>query len=280
MLAVPTLLTLALAFSFSIASASPHRFEKLRVVKRVDSSAGCSTLQMVVARASTEMAGEGMLSAVTSRVKEQVSGSDSQAIDYPATLQNYLSSESQGVEAMVSDVNDFASKCPTTPIVLMGYSQGAHVVGDTVSGGKLSDTASGNIIALIQMGDPTFVPGKDYDVGTSTTRGLFARSDTSALDAIADKVQSYCDSGDQFCDDAASFIVEKYQAASTAKRARSRPAMLVSPKLLAAVLASASLLLETASAAAIPKERNFERATACSTLQIIVARGSTEAAGE
>ncbi|GAA6041118.1 hypothetical protein JCM8097_004123 [Rhodosporidiobolus ruineniae] len=116
----------------------------------------------------------------------------------------------------------------------MGYSQGAQVVGDTISGGQLSATAAANIVAIIQTGDPTFVKSKSYDVGTSTTNGIFARASTSALDAIASKIQSYCDSGDPFCasgfdlavhlgytakygTQAANFVVGKYQAA--AKRA-------------------------------------------------------------
>jgi hypothetical protein len=29
--------------------------------------------------------------------------------------------------------------------------------------------------------------------------GLFKRSDTAALEAMADNIQSYCDTGDTFC---------------------------------------------------------------------------------
>jgi acetylxylan esterase len=53
----------------------------------------------------------------------QIPGSDSYAVVYPATLQNYQSSESQGVSAMTSDIEDYVKACPNSKIVLMGYSQ-------------------------------------------------------------------------------------------------------------------------------------------------------------
>lgn len=50
------------------------------------------------------------------------------------------------------------------------------------------------------MGDPTFVPGKAASVGSNANKdGVFTRQDTAALDAVADKTQSFCDNGDTFC---------------------------------------------------------------------------------
>ena len=53
------------------------------------------------------------------------------------------------------------------------------------------------VVAMIMMGDPRHVPGKAYDVGTSTQNGLFPRNGT--CDKYASKIQSYCDTGDPFC---------------------------------------------------------------------------------
>lgn len=74
---------------------------------------------------------------------------------------------------------------------------------------QLPSDETENIVAIIQMGDPTFVPGKSYDVGTSVTRGLFPRSNTACFDQFASRIQSYCDFGDEFCASAFAFLVAK-----------------------------------------------------------------------
>ncbi|GAA5902568.1 hypothetical protein JCM6882_009319 [Rhodosporidiobolus microsporus] len=213
--------------------------------------AKCATgVHMIVARASTEPPGEGIIGAVADDVKQQVPGSDSVAVDYPATLSNYANSEAQGVSAMQDLLEEYAAACPGSKVVLMGYSQGAQVVGDVISGGATGTgggfgkrikravhyrqrrqiPAQANVVAIIQMGDPTFTLGQDFNVGNARKGGIFARQDTSALEAVGDKIQSYCDSPDTFCDsgnslathlgyvnergtDATDFIVQKANAA-------------------------------------------------------------------
>lgn len=102
--------------------------------------------------------------------------------------------------------------------------QGAHVTGDTLcgSGGsifgrdeqveadelevetltrrQLASSYTDNIVAVIQMGDPSFVGRKSYDVGTCTRNGIFPRSRSSqtCLEGLASKIQSYCDAGDSY----------------------------------------------------------------------------------
>ena len=84
----------------------------------------CATgVHIIVARASTEAPGEGIIGAVSTGVKQKVVGSDSVAVDYPATLTNYQSSEGQGVAAMTKLIQSYAAACPDSKIVLMGYSQ-------------------------------------------------------------------------------------------------------------------------------------------------------------
>jgi acetylxylan esterase len=78
---------------------------------------------MIVARASTESPGTGVIGQVAQQVAQQMPGSDIVAVDYPATLSNYQQSESQGVAAMTKLVMDYASACPSSKMVLMGYSQ-------------------------------------------------------------------------------------------------------------------------------------------------------------
>lgn len=86
--------------------------------------AACATgLHMIVARASTEAAGEGLIGGVASAVKLRVSGSDSESVDYPATLTDYVNSESKGITAMTKLIKDYTTRCPNTMIALLGYSQ-------------------------------------------------------------------------------------------------------------------------------------------------------------
>lgn len=78
---------------------------------------------IIVARASTENPGTGIIGAVADDVVAAVPGSTITAVDYPATLQNYQQSEAQGVAAMTQLVNNFSQNCPGSKMVLMGYSQ-------------------------------------------------------------------------------------------------------------------------------------------------------------
>jgi acetylxylan esterase len=88
------------------------------------SSATCATgVHMIVARASTEAPGEGIIGAVATKVQQSVPGSDSEAVDYPATLTNYTSSEASGVASMQKLISSYVARCPSSKIALLGYSQ-------------------------------------------------------------------------------------------------------------------------------------------------------------
>ncbi|KAF8857686.1 cutinase [Acephala macrosclerotiorum] len=163
---------------------------------------------MIVARASTEQPGQGIIGAVATQVQQQVPGSDSEAVDYPATLTDYLNSEASGVAAMTKLVENYAARCPNSKMALLGYSQGAQVVGDMMCGTSetnfnstqpLSAALSKNIVAIVQMGDPTHVPNLSQDVGNSTKTGIFPRKNTTCGNSAA-ITQSYCNANDKFCD--------------------------------------------------------------------------------
>ncbi|KAK2629580.1 hypothetical protein QTJ16_000400 [Diplocarpon rosae] len=144
-------------------------------------STACATgVHMIVARASTEMPGQGIIGAVATQVQEMVPGSDSEAVDYPATLTDYLKSEASGVSAMTKLIQDYAVRCPESKMALMGYSQ---------------------------MGDPTHVPGQPQDVGNSTRAGIFPRMNTAACAGMAPITKSFCNDDDRFCDSGTSIPV-------------------------------------------------------------------------
>ena len=57
------------------------------------------------------------------------------------------------------------------------------------------------------MGDPSHVPGQPQDVGTSKNNGVFPRVNTAACAPSANITQSYCNTGDEFCDSGTSLQV-------------------------------------------------------------------------
>ncbi|KAG6907573.1 hypothetical protein DXG01_008369 [Tephrocybe rancida] len=160
-------------------------------------ASGCAAVHVITARASTEAPGEGIIGAVVDTVVSRSTQTVSrEAIVYPATLTDYLNSEGQGVTAMKASLAAKTSACPSTKIVLTGYSQGAHVVGDVLVA-KAPGTA--NVVAAILMGDPGHVSGESFEKGTALfLNGLFPRA-SGALESVSAKLNSFCDIGDPFC---------------------------------------------------------------------------------
>jgi acetylxylan esterase len=178
----------------------------------VASSASCTTVHVIAARASTEAPGDGTIGSLVTLIQGDVSATVSQeAVVYPATLTNYASSVAQGDSAIKSELATDVANCPNEKFVLVGYSQGAQVVGDALGGGGggnlgtpatagVPAATAAKIIAVIQMGDPRRIPGLSFDVGNDPgATGLFPRPASESLSSFASKFQSYCDTGDPFC---------------------------------------------------------------------------------
>ncbi|GJD03152.1 cutinase [Colletotrichum higginsianum] len=179
-----------------------------KVVER--RQAACATgVHMIVARASTERPGTGVIGGVASSIQAQIPGSDIEAVDYPAELNPYPPSQQAGVTAMTKLVQNYAAACPQTKMVLLGYSQGAHVTADVLCGasedGFTTTQPQGadvtdKIAAVVLMGDPSHVNGQPFNQGTSQKDGMFPRQNTAGCDAVASKMVSFCNTGDPFCD--------------------------------------------------------------------------------
>ena len=198
------------------------------------SSASCTTVHVIAARASTEAPGDGVIGSLVTLIQGDVSATVSQeAVVYPATLQNYASSVAKGDSAIASELATDVQNCPAEEFVLVGYSQGAQVVGDALGGGGggnlgtpatpgVSPAIAAKIIAVIQMGDPRRIPGLSFDVGNDPgATGLFPRPASESLAAFASEIQSYCDTGDPFCAGGANLFAhldytQKYNAAASA----------------------------------------------------------------
>jgi acetylxylan esterase len=62
----------------------------------------------------------------------------------------------------------------------------------------LTAAAQAAVKAVILMGDPRYVYGFSYEVGTCRAGGFDARS-SSFQCPVGNKIQSYCDSADPYC---------------------------------------------------------------------------------
>ena len=98
-------------------------------------AASCVTgYHVIVARAAGELPGEGSTGAIASDIKAKIPDSDSVGLNYPALIVLKNQSEAAGVAQLRSDISDYVESCPKAKIVLLGYDQGAHVVGDVLGG--------------------------------------------------------------------------------------------------------------------------------------------------
>lgn len=61
--------------------------------------AACAEVHILVARASGQGKGEGLIGSLSRAIKTALKGADSEAVDYPAALALYGSSEIKGVKA-------------------------------------------------------------------------------------------------------------------------------------------------------------------------------------
>jgi hypothetical protein len=88
---------------------------------------------------------------------------------------------------MASAVNGFNSRCPNTQLVIVGYSQGGQVADNAFCGGPDSNqgysqtspafnaATMNQIKAVIEMGNPRYVNGVSYQVGSCRTQGFSPR---------------------------------------------------------------------------------------------------------
>lgn len=90
----------------------------------------CPKVHVFGARETTAPPGYGTAGVVVNLVTQAYQGATAEAINYPACGgqsscggQSYAQSALAGTAAVASAVNSFNSRCPTTQLVLVGYSQ-------------------------------------------------------------------------------------------------------------------------------------------------------------
>ncbi|WP_431218660.1 cutinase family protein [Leifsonia xyli] len=153
-----------------------------------------------------------------------------EALDYPATVYQapattYVNSVNIGVSRLAAEIENLSAVCPNTNIVLVGYSQGAHVISNTLSGSnppafttvKLSTGARAHVKAAVLIGSPSYRPAQPWNAPNQarTTSGLFP-ADAGRLSSWTAPawnsnytvrtqqpiIREWCAEGDAFCQSA------------------------------------------------------------------------------
>lgn len=130
-------------------------------------------------------------------------------LDYPASGE-VKESATIGVRTLIDTLNVQAEACPDQRVALLGYSQGALVIGDALSPaetrlvggtvGSVSEAAAERVLAIVLYGDPRFVGSKEYNVGDYDpgVNGLLPRVE-GGLEAFAERIHDYCVARDFVC---------------------------------------------------------------------------------
>jgi hypothetical protein len=164
-----------------------------------NAEAGCSDVETIAIRGTTERQGGGIVAGpLASALQDQLAQSvQTHDLVYPASF-NYTASKRQGVTALRARLAQTSAACPGIEFVLIGYSQGADVIGDTLASGNVP--AAGQIGAVAMFGDPAFNSGEEFVTGNfrAGTNGIFPRR-AGALDDFADEIVSFCNRDDTFC---------------------------------------------------------------------------------
>jgi Cutinase len=174
-------------------------------------SSGCADVEVMVTRGTTESAPVGSMSSVAKAITSGTTKTVSTwGNPYPASA-NFTSSAAEGVTDLVNRMNSQAKSCPSQKFVLLGYSQGAWVVGDALAGGSFGGSAAvssavgAKVAAVVLWGNPRFNSAESFDVGTYTkgVNGTYPRA-AGALKTYASRIQDYCVKDDTVCQSGAS----------------------------------------------------------------------------
>ncbi|KAF9464068.1 cutA, cutinase A [Collybia nuda] len=143
----------------------------------------CSDVTVYFARGTSESGtigtsvGPPLQSALTSALGSK--SLEFVGVPYAANVLGFLQGgDPAGATTMANLVTSKASACPSTKIVLSGYSQGAQVA--HLAAGKLSSSVQNRVAAAVVFGDP--------------------KNGQAFPGPIAGRVRTFCHSGDNICD--------------------------------------------------------------------------------
>ncbi|KAF2996243.1 hypothetical protein E8E13_003638 [Curvularia kusanoi] len=145
----------------------------------------CRPISVIYARGTSQAGNVGDAAAVGplffNQIASRVGGTSQlaiQGVTYSASVSGFLAGgDATGSTTMTNLISTTATRCPSTKIVLAGYSQGAQLVHNAA--GRTSATNAARVAAVVVFGDPK--KGQSF--------GSIATSKTLTI----------CHSGDNIC---------------------------------------------------------------------------------
>ena len=145
--------------------------------------------RIIVVRGTEEPVGQSLMSPLASRIAAEL-GDHAQVsdLDYPASWES--GSEAAGVNRLIAVLNAQSAQCPAMRTVLLGYSQGAMVVGDALqrAGHAVTSTPPPHTIPGISTARSTASSGQGerrISVRSPTAPSASARRVTSRAKWVA-----------------------------------------------------------------------------------------------
>ncbi|POS79058.1 hypothetical protein DHEL01_v202544 [Diaporthe helianthi] len=192
-------------------------------------STDCHDVHVFLARGNNEL--PGAATRQTSLVTAICDGRKScgwEDIDYVNPTDNkYAEACYEGAINGLKQIRSYGDDCPDSKLVLTGYSQGAHVIGDILGGGGGTfetmgggehmgqesnedfvegldkDSSPGNqIVAAFLWGDTRHVAGQAYEaLDGGDFEGWYPRNETEikSLNKWSDILRTWCDARDGVC---------------------------------------------------------------------------------
>jgi hypothetical protein len=171
-----------------------------------------------------ESGGFGITKGILDDVEKRIPDTQIFGLNYPALAwlgplpipqASYLVSIEQGKNVLRETLESLSVRCSTSVVVLVGHSQGAQVIGDTLDSGtspQLSATAKNMINSVVLLGDSSYTNGQPINSPKSATTGssLFprkpgkfssyvARNPNSASSEKVPFIRSWCYTNDWAC---------------------------------------------------------------------------------
>ncbi|KAF2679404.1 carbohydrate esterase family 5 protein, partial [Lentithecium fluviatile CBS 122367] len=137
----------------------------------------CTDVTVIFARGTSELGNMGTIAGppMVKSLREKL-GADKvtvQGVDYPADAAGNANLGASGGPTMASLVKASKSQCPSSKIILSGYSQGAMVVHNAFSQGVSGSDVAGAVL----FGDPLKSQAVG-DLGAAKTKEFCASADT------------------------------------------------------------------------------------------------------
>lgn len=134
-------------------------------VTYTEPSTDCHDIHIFLARGNNEVAGEATRQ--THVVQAVCDGREScgwEDIDYDNPMDNkYAEACHQGAVSGLKQIRSYGEDCPDSKLVLTGYSQGAHVIGDMLGGGGGTFETMGGGEHMGENSTEDYVEGLDRD---------------------------------------------------------------------------------------------------------------------